>query len=264
MRVEAAAGAQASVDGKPVTIDATGKGSYAIDVSQDTQGPSDETKVIDKKIPFVITPRGGKLESGTLTAKTGIVPLHVDAPLAHTTVADDAVTVAGQTAPGSTVTLDGKPVAVDDKGAFVHAEKLLHDGDTTFEIVSQMGQLAPRATKVTVRRVASLDALAKELDGQSPLAFAAFAADPAASAGKLAVIEGEVVELRPSASQSIVLVDAKKGCDRAECLVRVVVAGDAKLAKKDLVRVYGRPTKAVTSGGKSVPELEADFWVKRR
>jgi hypothetical protein len=44
--------------------------------------------------------------------------------------------------------------------------------------------------------------------------------------------------------------------------VRVVAAGEAKVAKKDALRVYGRVTKAVSSGGKSVPEIEADFWVR--
>lgn len=264
VRVEAAAGTQATIDGKALAIDATGKGSYAIDVSSETKGTSDDTKVLDKKIPFVITTRTGKAETGTLTAKTPIVPLHVDAPLAHTTVADDSVTVAGQTTPGATVTLDGRPVAVDDKGVFVHSEKLLHDGETAFEIVAQSGQLAPRSATVRVVRVGSLEALAKELDGQAPLALPALLGDVGAIAGKLVAIEGEVVDARPAPSQSIFLVDVKKGCDRGECLVRVVAAGDVKLAKKDTIRVYGRATKAVTSGGKTVPEVEADFYLKAR
>src|SRR5262249_50799844 len=52
VRVEAATGTEVVVDGKRVTLDTTGKASPTIDVTAEVEGPSDDLKTIDRKIPF--------------------------------------------------------------------------------------------------------------------------------------------------------------------------------------------------------------------
>ena len=58
VRVAAAPGTDVSVDGKPLALDATGKGAYAVDVSADTEGATEDVRVIDRKIPYVVTMKG--------------------------------------------------------------------------------------------------------------------------------------------------------------------------------------------------------------
>jgi hypothetical protein len=54
VRVEASAGTEVTVDGTRLTLDAAGKAAPTIDVRADVEGESDDTKTIDRKIPFTI------------------------------------------------------------------------------------------------------------------------------------------------------------------------------------------------------------------
>ena len=64
----------ATAGGHWLALDASGHAAYAIDLAKDTEGPADDLKTFDRKIPFAITPKGGKPESGQLTARTSIGP----------------------------------------------------------------------------------------------------------------------------------------------------------------------------------------------
>ncbi len=259
VRVEATLGTSIVVDGKVLTMDASGKGSYPVDVSEDTVGAADEPKVLDRKIPFTITPKGARTENGVVFARAPVVPLHVDAPLATTVVTDAAFVVAGSTIAGGKVTLDGHAIPVDAKGVFLHSEPLLKTGESQIELAAHIDNQAPRSVKLKIRRVASLEVAAREADAQSPLSYTAFATD-ASKVGQLAVIEGEIMDIRATPGQSVYLVANRPGCAKdAECLVRVLEAGEAKLEKGASVRVYGQISKPVTSGGRLVPELLASF-----
>ena len=259
VRVEAIVGSEVKVDDKPVALDATGRGSYAIDLSKETEGTG-EAKTFERKIPFVITPKGGVAQPGQLTARTGILSLALDAPGIELFTDKTTAAVAGQTRPGGAVTIDGQNVAVDPQGRFGVRVELASIGEKPLEIVASAAPQAPRIAKVRVVRVASLEAAAKELEAQSPIAFDAFGADPAAKVGQKAVIEGDVVDVRAAGGHTVLLVDTKRGCAKAAtCLVRVVHGDEDKLVRGENVRVYGRLRGSVTASGKTVPELEASL-----
>ncbi|GAC1540882.1 MAG: hypothetical protein NVS3B10_05540 [Polyangiales bacterium] len=262
VRIESTPGSVVTVEDKPVALDAAGRGAYAIDLSKETEGTG-ETKTFERKIPFAITPKGGKPESGQLTARTGIMPLALDAP-GHELITDKAAAaVAGQTRPGTTVTIDGQSVAVDPQGKFGVRVELSAFGDKPLEIVASSPPNAPRIAKVKVTRVASLADAAKGEDAQNPASYDVFGADPASKIGTKVVVEGDVVDARVTAGHTVLLIDDKKHCGRsgprASCLVRVVHGDEDKAARGDTMRAYGRVLGAVTASGKTVPDIEASL-----
>jgi hypothetical protein len=261
VRVEAVPGSEAIVDGKPLALDAQGHGAYAIELGADAEGTANESKTFERKIPFTITPKGGQAETGSLGARTSIVPLHLDAPGQILYTDKTTAPIAGQAPPGATVTVDGAAAPVDAQGKFAARMDLAAaTGEKTIAIVASSPPLAPRTVHAKIVRVASLEDAAKDLAGQSPIAYDAFGADPNASAGKNAIVEGEVVDARSGPGHTVLLVDEKKACSKGTtCLVRIVHGEDDKLARGDTVRAFGRVIGAVSANGKTVPDIEASL-----
>ncbi len=264
VRVEAVPGTDVRVEGKPLALDAEGKGAYALDVTQDVEGPSDETKTIERKIPFSITPKDGKPETGELLARVVVSPLHVDAPGLVLYTEKASAPFAGQTKPGATVTVAGTPAPLDAQGRFAVRAELPAGGERTFPVVATAAPLAPRTARVRVVRVQSLEATAKELEAKSPVPFGVFSKDPAGNVGKDGVVEGAVVRANIDASHSVLLVEDKKSCAGAPCLVRILHGEEVKAATGDTVRAFGRVNGTVTAGGQTVPELDASLVLVTR
>lgn len=263
VRVEATPGSEVTVEGKPVALDATGRGAYPIDLAKDVEGTSDESKTIEKKIAFAITPKGGKAESGSLVARAAIVPLHLDAPGSVLYTDRPNAAVSGQTKTGGTLAIDGQVAPVDAQGRFGVRVELKEPGEKALEIVASAPPLAPRIVHATVIRVASLEDAAKQLEAKGPLAFDAFAADPASKIGQAVAVDGQVVESRAQQGYTVMLVDAKKGCagGKGACLVRIVHGEEMKAARGDAVRAYGKLEGSVASGGKTVPDVEGSLVI---
>jgi hypothetical protein len=135
-------------------------------------------------------------------------------------------------------------------------------GERTLAIVTAAPPLAPRSVHAKVARVTSLDDAAKTLDARGPLAFDAFHADTTSSTGKLVVVDGEVVDARGGKGHTVFLVDEKKSCSGAtSCLVRIVHGEEITAARGDAIRAYGYLVGTVTSGDKSVPDIEGSLVV---
>ncbi len=258
--VAATPGTTVTVDGKPLALDAAGKGAYALDVTSDTEGPTSDVRIIDKKIPYVVTPKGSAPQSGTVSARIAAVALRLDEPSLHAVVDTGGFTLAGQTVAGATLSIDGQPAAVEADGSFAIARPT-SPGDTAVEIRAAAPGRAPRTVHLTVKKVTSLAAEAKAEEATPLLTYDQIAPDIASKVGQRAVVAGEVVEARVNGHQTISLVHDTRGCKSGPCLVRVVASEDAKLVRGAGVRVYGTLTAAVTANGKTVPEIVADFVV---
>lgn len=264
VRVAAAPGSTVTVDGKPLALDASGKGAYALDVTADTEGAAEDIRVIDKKIPYAVTLKGAAAQSGTVSARIAIVPLRIDEPSAHAVVETGSFVVAGQTAPGSTLTIDGQPVSVQADGAFAEP-RTASPGDTAVEVRSVAQGRAPRTAHLTVKKVQSLAAEAKALEATPLATYDDVAPDIASKIGQRIALAGEIVEARVTGHQSVALLSDTRGCKSGPCLARVIAAEDAKLARGASVRVYGSVTRPVTtSAGKTIPEVAADFVVANK
>ena len=290
VRVEADPDSDVRVDGKPLALDAQGKGSYPIDIDADTRGPSDDAKQIERKIPYAITIKGKPAaEQGEVTARMRVVPLHLDGPGSSAIIEGSTFVVAGQTTTGATLNVNGEAVKLEPSGAFARTMEAMA-GETRVEVTASAPGVARRIVRFKVKRVEHLDAEAKAADASTALlTYDAIASDIAGKIGQAAVIEGEVVEARVPGHQTILLIADRRGCaasrptagsaSRADgaCLARVLhgasddgtpaapLVNGQRLAVRrgDTVRAYGHVTRAVTtSAGKSVPEVEADFVIR--
>jgi hypothetical protein len=266
VRVEATPQTEVSVDGKPVQLDASGKGFYTIDVSADVEGPSDEQKAIDRKIPFTIKPKGGAPENGQLVVRTGIAPLHIDAPGLELYTDRSTGNVAGQVKPGGTLTIDGQAVPVDAQGHFAIRVELPPDGEKVVAIVASAPPLAPRTVRSKMIRVPSLDAAQKMLEAKSPLGFDVYGADPKSKMFQLTVVDGEILEARVTQGHTILVIEEKKSCTAGPvaCAVRVVHGEEVRgAARGDGVRAYGRVEGTAPLDGKTIPDIEGSLVITR-
>lgn len=262
VHVQALAGSDVRVAEKPVALDASGAGAYAIDETAATEGPADESRVIAMDVPYSVTPPGKAAETGTVSARVSVAPLRVDAPGAHAVVDVDHVLVAGRAARGATVTIDGAPAAVGADGGFEGMVALASLGEASIEVRSGTPALAPRTVHLSAKRVGSLAAEAKAFEKQAKLGYDAALANLASATGQPIVVDGEIVEPRASGRRTLLLVDDWRGCARGSCLARVVVGQTLAVARGDRVRAYGRVAGGfATPAGQTVPEVDADFVI---
>jgi hypothetical protein len=224
-------------------------------------------------VPYVVTPRdpsgkGGApaATKGTVPAAVGVVALEVDAPSLRGVTDQKEVLVAGQTLPNGAVTVNGEAVKLEPNGAFTTTVPTPSVGEVPIDVVATGPQLASRTMHLVVKRAQSLDAEAKALEASSPSTYDA-AQDVAAHVGEKIVVEGPIVDTRAAWHQTIIVVTDRRGCaakaDPNQCLARVLVAGEDKHKKGDVVRVFGRISRPVQAqNGKTVPEIEADLVAK--
>jgi len=266
VRVEALPGTEVTVDERPVALDDSGKGSQTIDVTSEVEGPSDDQKAIDKKIPFTIKAKGAAApESGNLVVRTGVAPLHIDAPGLELYTDRSTGNVSGQVKPGGTLTIDGQSVTVDADGRFAVRVELPADGEKTLTIVANAPPLAPRTVRSKLVRVASLEAAAKTLEAKSPLRFDAYGADPKSRIGQLAAVEGAIQDIRVTQGHTVMAVEEKKSCSAGTgaCLVRVVHGEEVKAGRGDTIRAYGRVEGTAISNGRTIPDVEGALVITK-
>jgi hypothetical protein len=265
IHVQARPGAQATVDGKPLSLDAFGAGVYAIDETHATEGAADESRVVSVDVPYTIASNGHAPESGTVSARASVAPLRVDAPGARAVVDDDKVLVAGRAAKGATVTVAGAPVTVGPDGAFETVVPLPTQGDSRLDVRGGTTVLLPRTVHITVSRVASLADAARAFEQQKPLGYDAVMSDVAGKTGQPMVVDGEVLESRGAGHRTLALVDDKRGCASSPCLTRVVVGRDITLLRGDRLRAYALVARPfATPAGQTIPEVESVFVVRTK
>jgi hypothetical protein len=271
VRVQAVKGTIVRVADKLVSLDATGKGAFELDVSSQTQGWSDDVRLVDQAIPYAITTTTDptKLPSeqrGSLAVRAGIASLHLDAPGLTAVIEAAKFRLVGRTVKGATLTANGQTVPVDADGAFARAIDAPALGDLPVEVRADGPQMASRTARFTVKRVASLADEAKARERAPWLGFDQMLSGD--GVGKATVVEGDVVEQRATTSQVIALVDDQRGCDRKSsdaCLVRVVYGGDVPIAAGDHVRVFGKLSSVTKpSDTRPLPVVQADFVVQGR
>jgi glucodextranase-like protein/zinc ribbon protein len=266
IRVEAPPESEVHVDDKPVLLDAKGTGTYTVDESSATDGPADESRVIAVELPYVVATKGRGPETGTVSARIAVAPLRVDAPGTRATVSEDQVLIAGRAAKGSTVTIQGTPASVNPDGTFEATVDATAPGEHVIEVRAGVGALASRTVHVTINRVASLADAARAFERAGPIGYDAAMRDiTLAKTGESIVVEGEIVEVRASRHQTVLLIDDRRGCTKGPCLTRVIIGRDLTLARGETLRAYGQVARAFrTPGAQTVPEVEAEFVLKGR
>jgi hypothetical protein len=264
VRVEALAGSTVQIDGKPVALDAAGKGAYAIDLGPATLGPGDEQHV-HKEAPYVVTTKGGIARKGSVSADVTVLPLSIDRPGVASVVDSVTFIVVGRIYKSAQVTVNGVVVQTTPDGVFTQTVAAPAVGDVPVEVRTSSPSYAPRIAKLSVKRVDSLGAWAKTIDASPPPGFDAIAPQSTSHVGEPFVVEGEVADTSVEAKvqRSVVVIDDRRGCAKGPCLTRVRLARSDPGAKRgDVLRIYGHVASPfATKDGSSVLTVDGDYVV---
>jgi len=258
------------VDGKPLAFTPGAGGvetaSAEIDVSRSLTGMSSAVAMLEREIPYVVTPPDGSPASGQVKVRVGVTPLVVQAPGASIVIEGATFVLAGHTAKEGSVSVEGRPITVDGSGAFAQMMSVSALGETNVIVRADAKDQAPRLVPVKVRRVQSLAAEAASLRTRATTSYAALQAAPEGQRGLAVALDGSVVEARAEAFTTVVLLDVKSGCGAPPCLARVNVGEKLALKQGGVVSVFGSVTGAVDGprAGTRIPAIAADFVLKGR
>jgi hypothetical protein len=263
--IEGAPGASMTVDGKALVLASDGKGNYDVDITPDCTGASDDAKMIDRNVSYSVVGTTGAPEQGVVAMRVAVPSLHVDAPVAHTVVETDHVLLAGRTGKGARLLAGPVQVPVLADGGFSRQMPVPTLGDNQIQLRTTVSGQAPRTTTLRVKRVEHLADEARDFAAKAPLTFTDLAANVSQHIGQPIVLSGEVAEARVQGATNLSLIDVQKGCARSPCLARVVAPSDQPMARGDRVQIFGHVTRAVgPTGAAAVPEIEADFSIRKR
>jgi hypothetical protein len=264
--VDGAPLAKMVIDGKPLDLGSDGKGSYDIDITADCTGLADETKTLERSVPYSVAGASGAAEQGVVGLRVAVTPLHIDAPSTHAVVDADRFLFGGRTGRGGRLLADGDAIPVAADGTFSKQLAPKAVGDNTVALRATMPGFAPRLAGIRVKRVERLADEARTFAASAPLSFADLSADVNKHVGEPVVLSGDIVEARPQGTRDVALLDVQKGCARPPCVARVVLTGSDAVARGDHVQVFGHVTRAIGTKGETtgtVPEVEGDFFLKR-
>ncbi len=261
-----------TIDGKQLELGRDGKAQYDIDVSSDCTGFADETKTIERAIPYGVVSSSGVNEQGVVNVRVGVVPLRLDLPLARAVIEGDRFPLAGRTGKNARLSVGEQLIGVGADGSFSRSVVAPLIGENAIALRASVPGQAPRSATLRVRRVERLADEAKAFSATAPLAFTELAADVQKHVGEPVVLTGEVVEARAQGgSKYVALLDVQKGCSRPPCLARVVLSAETGPARGDPLQVFGHVSRAIAESPGvqgapkgTVPEVEAAFILKKR
>jgi hypothetical protein len=261
VRVEALPTSGVVVDGKPLALDAAGKGRIELDVQKDLTGDDPQVKTLERKVSYSITPPGGTPHAGEVSIRLGITPLTLQAPGESIVIEGPTFVLSGRTAKNGVVTVEGRPITVDANGHFAQMMGVSTAGETTIVARATAPDLAPRLVRMKVRRVASLAAEVAALRGRTTSAYSAISDNTDGKRGLAVLLDGSVVEARAESFSTVLLLDVSGGCPSAPCLARVTHGGKLNLEPGNGVTVSGTLLGAVEGprAGTRVPAVRAEF-----
>jgi hypothetical protein len=265
VRVEALPNSGVVVDGKPLALDASGKGRIELDVQKDLTGDDPQVKTLERKVSYSITPPGGTPHAGEVSIRLGITPLTLQAPGDSIVIEGPTFVLSGRTAKNGVVTVEGRPITVDANGHFAQMMGVSTAGETTIVARATAPDHAPRLVRMKVRRVPSLAAEAAALRGRSTSAYSAIADNTDGKRGLAVLLDGSVLEARAESFSTVLLLDVSGGCPSAPCLARVTHGGKLNLEPGNSVTVSGTLLGSVEGprAGTRVPAVRAEFVLSK-
>ena len=262
--VDALPGSTVSIGERSVTLSDQGDAQVDFDVSSELKGEDNGVRRLERRIPYTVTPPGGSRQTGDVIVQLGITPLVVDAPGTSITVETPTFVLAGRTAKGSSVTVEGRPLAVDPEGRFAQVMNVSSVGATTVTLRSTAPDHAPRLFPLEVRRVQSFAQEAAKLRTQVTTSYASIETDLDRKRDWKVALDGSVLERSNLEHSTLFLFDVKSGCQKTPCLARVAYGAKSELVPGDKIGVFGRVQGAVDGPRKDskIPEISADFVLK--
>jgi len=262
--VNALPGSVVTVDNKPLSLNAAGEGSYAIDVSALVTGFDPNVKSLERQVPYAVTPPTGTTQQGTVTLQTGITPLVLDAPGPSVVLDGSNFVLAGRTAKAGALTVGDRPITVDPTGRFAQMMNVSAPGETTIMLRATSKESAPRLFPLRVRRVDSLAHEAERVRARATSSYSAIAEQTENKRGWTVALEGTVVDARTENYSTVLVMDVQSGCARAPCLARVSYGAPFNLSRGDKLSAFGSIDGVVDGPrtGSKIPQIRADFLIK--
>jgi hypothetical protein len=134
---QARPGMKATVDDEEIEFDAEGRGTYSIDLTKRLQGIDPNERAITEVVNYAIGFPQGEPEKGRVRLRTSAVPLWLESPGLRTVLDGDRFKLAGRTAKGGTVTVEGQDIVVDAEGHFDQMMSVDAVGETTIQLRAQ-------------------------------------------------------------------------------------------------------------------------------
>lgn len=250
------------VDGKPVKGAPNETVRFDYDVTDELTGPEASVKILERSVPYrAVSPAGGP-QTGQVQIRIGVTPLIVDAPGASIVVGQNNIVLAGRTAAGSVLKINGQATPLDPEGRFV-SKVALQPGDNLFTVRSTLKDHAPRLVKVAVRRSDDLSREAAQWRTRAQSSYAEVQSAPSTSVGRSVWLEGSLFDVRRDGYTSVLLVDVKGGCKQPPCLAKVLYGVETSFAKGRSLKAFGKVLRFVDGArsGERIPELRADLVV---
>jgi hypothetical protein len=254
-------GLKVRVDDEEIEFDETGRGSYGIDLTKRLQGVDPTERVMTEIVSYSIGTAQGSAEKGRVKLRTTAVPLWLESPGLRTVLDGDRFKLAGRTAKGGTVTVEGQPIVVNADGRFDQMMSVDAVGETTIELRAQAPDRAPRWVQLRIKRVEDLKKEAVLFRQTATDQYGAYAHKIDAKVGMAVVADGVVEQSAVDGQSTLILLDVQNGCAQAPCLVRLVHGGALELKPRSKLSAFGRISRAVDGvrPGSKVPEIQVEF-----
>ncbi|MCB9627448.1 MAG: hypothetical protein H6725_08765 [Sandaracinaceae bacterium] len=258
-RVEAQPGSTVLLDGRPVTLDASGRGQhdYPVVASAEDQG-------VERIVRYDVSTPGGATESGRITTRVPYAALGLDRPGDELITDQASVEVAGSADPSATVTLDGRALTLRE-GRFLERVPLTEVREHRFLLMARQAGFAPRQREIVVRRVADLAAEAARYPVDQSLTYARIAQNPVIYRGQSIALEGRVYHVDVHEGRSVLQMMVRDcgGGQRCALWVTYPAATDATAGTwvRVIGEVAGEQDFQPRSGGATmtVPRVDARF-----
>jgi hypothetical protein len=254
IEVEAADGTEVLVENQAVAISA-GRGKLELDLSAEFLGAATENSSWTRQLNYKVRPKDARAYAGRLEVRYAAPALVVDAP--GPLVVTDAPTfaLAGHTAPGAWLRLDGRPLVADGQGAFAHLLNIDSVGETTVWLSAGFPEQAARRFPIRVRRVQDLQAEAALFAATASENYARVAADPEQERGLAVAFAGQIERIREQGNVTKALLSVTSGCS-GRCLAQLIQPGRVKFKERARVVAYGHVAgSAEVAKGQLIPEL---------
>jgi hypothetical protein len=259
--IETLPGSSVLVEGKPMSLDAKGRGTHVIAVAEsgaDAQPLS---------VRYHVEPAGRPAVDAELKALLPAAVVTLESPLDGLMTDADHVIVRGSAAAATSVSVNGQEAPVEG-GHFRVRMSLTAAGEHPIDVVARAAGRAPRALSIRIERVASLAEAAASFETDPSVNYTTLRTDAQALTGKQAAFEGRVYHVQEHAGHTVLQLLVAE-CPRGErCPLWVELGELTEVAKDSQVRVLGtilgqQQFMSKQGAVQTVPSLRAAFVLKR-
>jgi hypothetical protein len=248
-------------DEEEIELDETGRGAYAIDLSKRLEGIAPKERVIHEVLSYQVRSEQGEPDKGRIRLQANVVPLWLESPGLRTVLEGDRFKLAGRTAKGGSVSVEGQPIVVDAEGHFNQMMSVDAVGETNIVLRAQAPDKAPRWVQLKIKRVEDLKKEADLFRQTGTDQYGSYAQNIDSKIGLAVVADGVVEQSALDGQTTTILLDVQNGCKQGPCLVRLVNGGALELKPHTKLSAFGRISRAVegTRPGKQIPEIQVEF-----